>query len=73
MKTIGHRLLALGALVSILLALPILAGCRSSSKVETNSVSLGQQLQDLDKAHQSGTINDKEYEKLKKSLIKKYD
>ena len=48
----------------------VLSGCGSSTKVtSTNQSSVGQQLSDLDQAHQQGIINDKEYSKLKKALI----
>jgi hypothetical protein len=33
---------------------------------------LGQELLDLDKAHEKGVISDDEYENLKKEIIKKY-
>ena len=57
------------ALVAALLG----PGCVSkSTKIETGNVSLGQQLQDLEKAHQGGTISDKEYQQLRKSIIDKY-
>ncbi len=59
-------------LMAAVVAAPLWQGCASSARVENSSVSLGQQLQDLEKAHQSGTISDKEYEQLRKSLIKKY-
>lgn len=60
-------------LATALGAIPIMPGCVSkTTRVETGGVSLGQQLQDLDKAHQNGTINDKEYQQLRKSLMEKY-
>ncbi len=61
-------LLALGALL-----MALNTGC-GSTKVETqNSSSVGQQLMDLEKAHNQGIITDKEYEKLKEALVKKHD
>ena len=61
----------LAVLGPALLGFPLVQGCVSHSKVETPSASVGQQLQDLEKAHQNGTINDKEYEQLRKAIIKK--
>lgn len=51
-----------------------LSGCFSSSKVlSKNEASVGQQLIDLDKARHQGIIDEKEYLKLKKALIKNND
>jgi len=63
-----ETLLLMGALL-----LAVHTGC-GSTKVEsqTNS-SVGQQLMDLEKAHDQGIITDKEYEKLKKAIVKKHD
>ena len=54
-------------------ALVTCAGCRSSSRttVNPNSASAGQQLMDLKKAHDSGLITDKEYEHMRKEIVKK--
>jgi hypothetical protein len=72
-NTHWSRALALGLLVALLVPAPLWSGCvHKTTKVETGSVSLGQQLQDLEKAHQNGTISDKEYQQLRKSLINKY-
>jgi hypothetical protein len=70
-----HRRNPLGVyLLGVALAAALLGpGCVSkSTKIETGNVSLGQQLEDLEKAHQKGTINDKEYKELRKSIIEKY-
>ena len=51
-----------------------LTSCFSSSKVQSkNEASVGQQLTDLARARQQGIINEKEYLKLKKALIKNND
>ena len=51
-----------------------LTSCFSSSKVNSkNEASVGQQLTDLDRAHQQQIITDKEYLKLKKAIIKNND
>jgi hypothetical protein len=60
---------------AIVAALTLLAGigCGSTKvSTQTNS-SVGQQLMDLQKAHDEGVIDDKEYARLRKSLVKKND
>jgi hypothetical protein len=60
------------AMTATVLAGALLPGCASRATVQTNqSASVGQQLQDLDKAYKDGIIDQKEYERLKKALIKK--
>jgi hypothetical protein len=69
----GRKLLpVLGMLAAAIVAVPLLQGCISSSKVQTANVTLGQQLEDLKKSHENGTISDKEYERLRKDIMKKY-
>ena len=48
------------------------SGCISSSRIN-NQASTGQQLQDLEKTYRDGIITQKEYERLKKALIRKND
>ncbi len=51
-----------------------LTSCFSSSKVQSkNEASVGQQLTDLERAYQQGIIDEKEYLKLKKAIIKNND
>jgi hypothetical protein len=51
-----------------------LTNCGSSTELTThNEVSVGQQLSDLQRAHNEGIINESEYNRLKKALIKRYD
>lgn len=45
-----------------------LAGCGSSAKVENNT-SVGQQLQDLEAAHDKGLLTDDEYQKQRKRIL----
>ena len=76
MKTQNHvKILVITcALTAVVLAGSVLPGCASRTSVQANpSASVGQQLQDLDKAYKDGIIDQKEYEKLKKALIKKSD
>jgi hypothetical protein len=61
------------ALAAATLAGALLPGCVSSSKVQSSSASVGQQLQDLEKSYKDGIITQKEYERLKKALIKQND
>ena len=69
MKNKYLQALALAAM----LALPLLPGCASKTTASNQGVSVGQQLQDLDKAYKDGTISQKEYERLKKAIIKQND
>jgi hypothetical protein len=60
-------------MVCLVLVLVLSTGCGStkvSTQTNTNA-SVGQQLMDLQKAHDQGLINDKEYNKLKEAIIKK--
>jgi hypothetical protein len=52
-----------------------LGGGSSKTQVQstTTTTTLGQELQDLQKAHESGAIDDKQYEKARKELLKKYN
>jgi hypothetical protein len=52
----------------------VLTHCGSDTRVTTNSqISVGQQLSDLENAHQRGIISDSEYKRLKKVIIRKND
>jgi hypothetical protein len=48
-------------------------GSSSKQTVETKTTTLGQELTDLQKAHESGAITDDQYQKAKKELLKKYN
>lgn len=51
-----------------------LSSCGSSTKVtNTSQTSVGQQLLDLEQARNRGVITEKEYERLKKAVIKNND
>ena len=66
--------LAIGAFVAAVLTLSALPGCGGGTTIrENNQSSVGQQLQDLDKAYKDGVITQKDYEKLKKKIIKEND
>jgi len=68
---------ALGLIIMLLSATACgcLGGGNGKTKVETTTTTttLGQELPDLQKAHDSGAIDDKQYEKAKKELLKKYN
>ena len=50
----------------------LFVGCGGGgAQVQQSSVSLGQQLEDLQTAYEKGIISEKEYEKSKKALLKK--
>jgi len=61
------------ALIAATLAGSLLSGCVSSSKTQNSSASVGQQLQDLEKSYNDGIITKKEYDRLKKAIIKQHD
>ena len=46
-------------------------GTKTDVVTETSTTTLGQELQDLDKAYKDGIISEKEYKKAKEKLIKK--
>ncbi|MGO1118909.1 hypothetical protein ACTL6U_09400 [Rhodovibrionaceae bacterium A322] len=62
--------LALAMTLPLVLAL---AGCGSSSTVteEHSTATLGQELEDLQKAYESGAMTKDEYEKLREHLVNK--
>lgn len=58
----------------IALSLATLSSCGTSTKVtSTNERSVGQQLTDLNEAYQQGIISKREYDKLRKAIIKDHD
>lgn len=61
--------------VLVAAALFLCVACRSSSTttVTPGSASVGQQLIDLKKAYDSGAISQKEYESMRKALVKQND
>jgi hypothetical protein len=52
---------------------PLLSGCTSAKVNNAPTASVGQQLMDLDKSYKDGIITQKEYERLKREIIKKND
>ena len=71
MKSLKSSVLTLAVLMAA-----TLAGCGGSkteveSEPTTITTTLGQELQDLDKAYKDGIITQKEFEKAKKALIEK--
>ncbi len=70
------RFLRVCALVLAVLMCVNFVGCGGGktdvkSEPPTVTTTLGQELQDLDKAYKDGIITQKEYEKAKKALIEK--
>jgi len=68
--------IAVIAIVFLVICGFVLNGCGSSTKTEIKQApqtTLGQELMDLDKAHKEGIITDKEYEKKKKDIMKRYE
>jgi hypothetical protein len=63
---VGVAALGIAALVS---------GCGGGGTKVTSTATtttMGQELQDLDAAHQKGLISDKEYESAKKDILRRY-
>jgi len=51
----------------------LFVGCGGGgASVQTSSTTLGQELTDLETAHEKGLLTDKEYEKARKKIMKKY-
>ena len=70
-----NRLLLLLQAVAVA-ALVTCAGCRSArstTNVNSEGVSAGQQLIDLKKALDTGAISQKEYDKMRNAIVKKND
>ena len=59
--------------LSIVMVAVSLSACGGTKVTTTNEVSVGQQLSDLDRARSQGIIDEGEYKRLKKALIKRYD
>ena len=73
-QTCQKRTRLLAVLVAANCAIMVLPGCASRHTYQnTQSASVGQQLQDLDAAYKQGTISQKEYEKLRKAIVNKND
>lgn len=67
-----HSLVFVASAVSAFVGLALLTGCGSTTKVEQQQ-SVGSQLLDLEKSYKDGVINQKEYERLKKAIIRNND
>jgi hypothetical protein len=63
----------IAGIVSVVFLLVMNSGCGSTKVSTENTASVGQQLLDLQKAHDQGLVSDKEYEKLRKAIVKKND
>jgi hypothetical protein len=69
------RVVASTIVLLILCGLFLTACGGGGSKTEVKQApqtTLGQELLDLDKAHQQGVISDEEFKKLKKDIMQKY-
>ena len=64
----------LALLVLTILTAGISSSCFSSSELQNKpQASVGQQLTDLDRAYREGIITEKEYQKLRKAIIRDND
>jgi len=71
------RCVLIGCMLMVLLGLGVsLQGCSGGgAKVQsqTSTTTLGQELMDLEAAYKKGVITEKEYERAKKEILRKYD
>jgi len=65
------RICALALIVLMSVSFMGCGGTKTDVVSETSTTTLGQELQDLDKAYKDGIITEKEYKKAKEKLIKK--
>ena len=64
-----------GTIATILLASALMVGCGGGgAKVEstTTTTTMGKELMDLNESYEKGIITEKEYEKGKKQIMKRY-
>ena len=67
------KLSVVALLIFVILMGGVFAGCGGGgAKVQQSSTTLGQELTDLQAAHEKGIISDKEYERARKEILKKY-
>ncbi len=67
------KLVVVGVLVFTILAGGVFAGCGGGgAQVKQSNATLGQELTDLQEAYEQGVITQREYERAKKDLLKKY-
>jgi len=53
--------------------LPGCGGGGSKNTIQTSTTTMGQELMDLDESRKQGLVDDQEYEKAKKAILKKYN
>ena len=68
-----RRFLGVLGFATVLAGLACGTGCGSTKITSQTKTSVGQQLTDLDKAYKDGVITEKEYQKLKRRIIKEND
>lgn len=67
------KVIILAGLIGLATTFTGCGGGGAKVKSETISITLGQELMDLDAAYKKGVITEKEYEKAKKAALKKYN
>jgi hypothetical protein len=65
------RLIAGVLMGAAMLGVTAAGGCGSTSKVESNSATVGQELQDLDTARNKGLLTEDEYNKQREEILKR--
>lgn len=67
------KVIILAGLIGLATTFTGCSGGGAKVQSETISITLGQELMDLDAAYKKGLITEKEYEKAKKTALKKYN
>lgn len=69
-KSIGRAILTLALALAFS---HLFSGCGSTKVTPETTDSVGQQLMDLEKAREQGTIDQKEYERLRRKIVREND
>jgi hypothetical protein len=59
--------------VSLVLMLSACGGGGAEVKTTTTNTTMGQELMDLDASYKQGILNEKEYKKAKKNIMRRYE
>lgn len=72
MKNTTQSIITSLALASVLICFAAtLQGCGRSTKVQANTTTVGQELQDLDAARNKGLLTEKEFEDKRREIMKR--
>lgn len=74
MNVLGMRWSRPGGMIVLLACVVGIAGCaggKSNASVEARTTTAGQELQDLNEAHEKGLISDREYERMRSEIVRR--